>query len=156
MVAYKSLKLMEWFESNICNQFNDKRWYQKENKVGRPRKYKNVEELQELIDEYFKLCDDSKRPYTITGLALYLDMDRKTLLRYEKNYEDEFCHTITRAKERVQEFVECCLFKRGIAQGVMFNLKNNFGWQDKQEIDTTNVNKVEIINDLPSDENDED
>lgn len=106
-----------------------------ENKVGRPRKYTNVEELEDLIDEYFKMCDDNHRPYTITGLALYLDMDRKALLRYEKDYEDEFCHTIKRAKERVQEFVECCLFKRGITAGVIFNLKNNFGWEDKQEIE---------------------
>ena len=94
------------------------------NPVGRPRKYKNVEELQLLIDEYFLTCDQMHRPYTITGLALFLDMDRQSLLRYEKEYEDEFCYTIKRAKERVQEFVECCLFKKGIAPGVIFNLKN--------------------------------
>lgn len=77
-------------------------------------------------------------------------MDRKGLLRYEKDYEDEFCHTITRAKERVQEFVECCLFRKGIAQGVIFNLKNNFGWEEK--VDATVNNTVTIIDDLPSDE----
>ena len=127
----------------------------KKNKIGRPRKYTNVEELQDLIDEYFKMCDDNHRPYTITGLALYLDMDRKSLLRYEKEYDDEFCHTIKKAKERVQEFVECCLFKKGITAGVIFNLKNNFGWQDKQEVDTNSVNRVTIINDLPSDEDED-
>lgn len=125
---------------------NDK----KQNKVGRPRKYSNVIELQKLIDEYFEFCDLNNRPYTITGLALWLDMDRKGLLRYEKDYEDEFCHAITRAKERVQEFVECCLFRKGIAQGVIFNLKNNFGWEEK--VDATVNNAVTIIDDLPSDE----
>ena len=94
------------------------------------------------------------RPYTITGLALFLDMDRQTLLRYEKEYEDDFCYTIKKAKERVQEFVECCLFRKGITAGVIFNLKNNFGWQDKQEIDTTSTNRVTIVNDLPSDVDD--
>ena len=122
----------------------------KQNKVGRPRKYSNVIELQKLIDEYFEFCDLKNRPYTITGLALWLDMDRKGLLRYEKDYEDEFCHAITRAKEKVQEFVECCLFKKGIAQGVIFNLKNNFGWEEK--VDATVNNAVTIIDDLPSDE----
>lgn len=125
---------------------NDK----KQNKIGRPRKYSNVIELQKLIDEYFEFCDLKNRPYTITGLALWLDMDRKGLLRYEKDYEDEFCHAITRAKEKVQEFVECCLFKKGIAQGVIFNLKNNFGWEEK--VDATVNNAVTIIDDLPSDE----
>lgn len=121
------------------------------NKVGRPRKYTNVDELQELIEEYFATCDKIRRPYTITGLALFLDMDRKALLRYEKDYEDEFCHTIKRAKERVQEFVECCLFKKGIAQGVIFNLKNNFGWEDKQEVDhtiTSTEKDMNAINDV--------
>lgn len=124
----------------------------KKNPVGRPRKYKNVEELQQLIDEYFETCDKLKRPYTITGLALFLDMDRKGLLRYEKEYEDEFCHAITRAKERVQEFVECCLFRKGIAQGVIFNLKNNFGWEENQKVDATVNNKVVIVDDLPDEE----
>ena len=125
------------------------------NKIGRPRKYTNVEELEILIDEYFEMCDKTHRPYTITGLALYLDMDRRTLLRYENDYDDQFCLTIKRAKERVQEFVECCLFKKGITAGVIFNLKNNFGWQDKQEVDTNSVNRVTIINDLPSDEDED-
>lgn len=122
------------------------------NPVGRPRKYKNVEELQLLIDEYFLTCDQMHRPYTITGLALFLDMDRQSLLRYEKEYEDEFCYTIKRAKERVQEFVECCLFKKGIAPGVIFNLKNNFGWEEKQNIDATVKDKVVIVDDLPDEE----
>lgn len=30
-------------------------------------------------------------------------------------------------------------------------MKNNFGWKDKQEIDTSSTNRVQIINDLPSD-----
>ena len=126
---------------------------EEKNKVGRPRKYTNVEELQTLIDEYFATCDKIKRPYTMTGLALFLDMDRRTLLRYEKDYKDDFCLTITRAKERVQEFVECCLFKKGIAQGVIFNLKNNFGWEDKQEVDhtVTEIQKnINAVNDIAS------
>lgn len=119
-----------------------------ENRVGRPRKYKSVEELQRLIDEYFSQCDETRRPYTITGLALYLDMDRKSLLRYEKDYEDEFCHTITRAKERVQEFVECCLFKKGIAQGVIFNLKNNFKWEENIEVKTNAIEDLTTLADM--------
>ena len=30
-------------------------------------------------------------------------------------------------------------------------MKNNFDWQDKHEVDTTSSNRIEIINDLPSD-----
>lgn len=119
-----------------------------EKQVGRPRKYKTVEELQTLIDEYFSRCDEMQRPYTITGLALYLDMDRQSLLRYEKDYGDEFSHTIKRAKERVQEFVECCLFKKGIAQGVIFNLKNNFKWEENIEVKTNAIEDLTTLADM--------
>lgn len=34
-------------------------------------------------------------------------------------------------------------------------MKNKCGYKDKQEIDTTNSNRIEIINDLPSGENED-
>jgi hypothetical protein len=43
------------------------------NKVGRPLKFKTVEEMQEKIDAYFADCIEKERPFTITGLALALE-----------------------------------------------------------------------------------
>jgi len=120
----------------------------KEKKVGRPKKYTKAEEMQEKINKYFENCDKKGYPYTITGLALALDLDRKSLLNYSK--EEEFFHTIKKAKQKVEEFLEMCLYKQSVT-GVIFNLKNNFGWVDKQEIDTTHTDRIQIINDLPSD-----
>ena len=109
------------------------------NKIGRPKKYSTVEEMEEIIEEYFNLCNKKRLPYTVSGLALALDMTRETLLRYEEN--NEFSDTIKRAKQRVEGYAEMCLFKSGIATGVIFNLKNNFGWKDKSELDTNIGNK---------------
>lgn len=100
---------------------------------GRPRKYNTVEEMQEVIDNYFKERDTEGLPYTVSGLALALDMTRETLLRYEENLE--FSDTIKRAKQKIEDYVETRLFVSGISTGVIFNLKNNFGWRDKQEIE---------------------
>jgi hypothetical protein len=101
--------------------------------MARPLKFQSVEELQQKIDEYFEMCDEKGKPYTISGLAYYLDTNRQTLLNYEGR--DEFFDTITRAKARIEAFVEESLWQPKIATGVMFNLKNNFGWQDKQSLE---------------------
>ena len=118
-------------------------------KVGRPLKYKTPEELQVLIDKYFDDCDNhhiktyddegneilkhQPKPYTITGLALSLDLTRQDLLNYQgkKEYQD----TIKRAKQRCELYAEEQLFRQGNVTGVIFNLKNNYGYKDKQEVE---------------------
>ena len=58
-----------------------------EAKIGNTNalKYKNKEDLQKGIDAYFKECDNKKLPYTMSGLAESLDIDRRTLTNYGNN-----------------------------------------------------------------------
>lgn len=123
---------------------------------GAPPKYKNVSEIKELIDNYFKECEGepflnedgqplttekgaviykkSPKPLTVTGLALALGFNsRQSLLNYQE--KPEFLDTITRAKSRVEEYAEERLFDKDGANGAKFSLANNFrGWSEKQEI----------------------
>lgn len=148
---------------------------EKKKKRGAPKKYNKADEMKKKIEEYFESCftEDLKynsekkyyepkkdykgniikyqcKPFTITGLANALDMTRETLLRYEE--DKEFSDTIRKAKQKVEQYVEERLFDRDGVNGARFNLINNFNnWSDKQEIDTTKINRIEIINDLPSD-----
>lgn len=101
---------------------------------GRPRKYKTNEELEKVIKEYFDSRPEIE--WTVTGLAMALDLDRKALIEYSEH--DEFSNTIKKAKERVQESYEKSLRKNG-RTGDIFALKN-FGWTDKQEIESENKN----------------
>lgn len=102
-------------------------------KVGRPLKFKTVEEMQEKIDAYFDECIEKEKPYTITGLALALDTTRETLLDYED--KDEFSDTVKKAKLRCENYAEEFLFKGKNVVGSIFNLKNNYKrWVDKQEV----------------------
>ena len=123
---------------------------------GRPAKYENPEDMQKLIVEYFNECDKEGKKPTVTGLGYVLGLDRKTLLRYEdsietgelKQYDEsvrrEFSNTIKDAKR----FIESCLEDKLINGtttpiGLIFALKNNYGWVDKQEIVNTE-NKIEV------------
>lgn len=116
---------------------------EEKNKGGRPLKYETVEELNEAISKYFAECDMFEEPYTITGLALALDVDRKTLNNYAER--DEFFPTIKKAKLRVENYLEKRLIKDTSTTGIIFNLKNNFDWKDKQEIEHSGSLKLEDV-----------
>lgn len=103
---------------------------------GRPLKYKTNKELQCKVDEYFEKCDSNKEPYTITGLALALNMSRQDLINYQER--EQFFDTIKNAKLKIENYLEKHLVSDNTVTGIIFNLKNNYGWKDKQE--TINVN----------------
>ena len=96
------------------------------------RKFEDAGELRKKIDAFFAECDAQKKPYTITGLALALGTNRQTLLRYEKEYDDqEIAELIQQAKARCEADVEQRLLTgKGSPAGAIFWLKNNAGWRD--------------------------
>jgi len=107
-------------------------------KVGRPLKFKSVQELERLIEKYFKECDKKEKPLTITGLAIALNTTRETLLDYEA--KDEFSFTIKKAKTMCENYVEERLFGNTQVAGAIFNLKNNYKrWKDKSETEMTHI-----------------
>lgn len=135
-------------------------------KVGRPPKFKSKEEMQEKIDTYFADCEgkilkddknnpilDKKgkpviygtRPLTMSGLANALGFSsRQSLLNYEG--KKEFMDTIMRARARVEQYTEECLFDKNSANGAKFSLANNFeGWKEKQELEVTEHHKLEDL-----------
>lgn len=73
------------------------------------------------------------RPYTVTGLAVWLDTSRQTLLRYD--CREEFRDTIAAARQRIEAYGEEHLFDPKVpTHGVKFSLSNNHdGWANKSE-----------------------
>jgi hypothetical protein len=103
--------------------------------MARPLKFQTVEELDEKILSYWHHCVKEQRPLTVTGLALWLDTTRETLLDYEER--DEFSDSIKRAKLTIQNYVEEYLFTGKNIAGAIFNLVNNYGWTNKSQTDVT-------------------
>lgn len=116
---------------------------------GRPPKYETAEEMQRDIDLYFETDawvivgkdengEDKKefRP-TMSGLAFAVDMSRQSLVNYGK--KDQFFDTVRKARQKVEIALELQLHNGAVA-GTIFNLKNNFGWNDKTETQLTGAN----------------
>lgn len=102
--------------------------------MARPKLYTSVEKMEEDIEKYFIDCDEKEKPYTMSGLAYALDMDRRSLLNYSK--DEKFFPTIKKAREKVeQQLEENALMGKANATFTIFNLKNNFSWQDKTEVE---------------------
>lgn len=113
--------------------------------AGRPLKFKSVNALQEQIAAYFEECDEEKRPYTVTGLALYLETTRDTITDYEDKYE--FSDTIKSAKERIlQQKEEMLCRSAGQVAGIIFDLKNNYSkhYKDKIEQEITGNQNINV------------
>ena len=108
---------------------------------GRPRAFNSVEELESKIKDYFEYCNKEKKPYTMSGLAYYLDVDRKTIVNYTK--DEEYFPTIKKARDRVQmQLEENALMNISNSTFTIFNLKNNFDWKDKIETNTENFEQI--------------
>jgi hypothetical protein len=110
--------------------------------AGRPPKFKTVEEMQAVIDDYFSKRSDEDPP-TILGLCEVLDMERISLLRYED--KDEFSNTIKKAKAKVRAAVEHRLMTgKSAPAAAIFWLKNNAEWVDKIETGFTDKEGKDI------------
>ena len=131
-------------------------------KIGRPRTFQDPEKFAVMVDDYFDWCDTQtetsvdargnervrRKPYTVSGLCLYLGTDRVTLLDYQEM--DGFSSTIKNAKMKIENNLEENIMagKSNPIFGI-FSLKNNFGWKDKSEVD---INQKSLIITSSSDE----
>jgi hypothetical protein len=108
-------------------------------------RYKNAQELSYLIGEYFAtkvrpVIDEDGyfigykwiQKISISGLANWLHMTTERLRRIQRN--DEYGDILTMAKQIVEEYNEQTLLDNRNPGGIIFILKNNFGWKDAQDV----------------------
>lgn len=112
-------------------------------KCGRKLTFRTAEELENRIEEYYKYCEEKKKPLTMGGLALFLGVARQTIINY--NNREEYGHIIDKARGRVEaEMEERMLTGSLMTTGCIFSLKNNFGWSDRTEIVDEKLEKAKM------------
>lgn len=115
------------------------------NPNGRPPKFKTVEEMNIAVNEYFEECRKEKRPLTMTGLAIALGFESRQSLVDYKQRDEGFSDTIKKARNFVERDIEeRMMSSSGVVAGHIFNLKNNFGWRDRQDIENTLKGDIEV------------
>lgn len=106
---------------------------------GRAFLYDDPLVLKERIEDYFVVMKEENRPPTMSGLAVHLNISRSTLINYEKHYPSnkDLFHAIKFARARVESSLDEKIVSGMPATGLIFNLKNNFGWKDQMQLDVT-------------------
>jgi hypothetical protein len=97
--------------------------------------YDSPEKLQKAIDLYFSLCRKDETIPLLTELTYELGFADRTSLREQANRGKEYSHIVKRAKARC-EIAQEKILQSGACTGAIFNLKCNYGWQDKTVIES--------------------
>ena len=134
---------------------------------GSPKKYMSPEHLQAMVNEYFESCmgplfdkwgnlvkDDNGnlvktqvKPYTLSGLALFLGLSTETLRKYKTGRLDTildelkaetddcltFSRVVLRAKQTIEAYAEGRLYDKDGSNGARFVLDHCYGWVSCKE-----------------------
>lgn len=97
------------------------------------KRYKTPYDLQTEIDKYFEECKRKEEVPNVLGLSLFLRIHRKTLLVYQSR--PGYSNVVIEAKDKIEAFKIQKLYNSKYVNGVIFDLKCNHGWIDKQVIE---------------------
>lgn len=113
--------------------------------VLKKRSFKSGKEFENKVKEYIDWCDSNGRLANVAGFAVYADINQDTFYAQKEYYSESF--------KKVNDMLEDEALNNKYLNDtrIIFYMKNKCGYKDKQEIDTTSSNRIQIINDLPSD-----
>jgi hypothetical protein len=104
---------------------------------------KDTAQLQARIEEYFSICAEDDMKPSVAGLALAIGVDRKTIWQWTQSENSDRSNTIKRAYA-VLDLMMNDYMQNGKINPVsgIFLMKNNFGYQDKQDVVITPNNPL--------------
>lgn len=104
---------------------------------------KDTAQLQARIEKYFNICAEDDMKPSVAGLALAIGVDRKTIWQWTQSENSDRSNTIKRAYA-VLDLMMNDYMQNGKINPVsgIFLMKNNFGYQDKQDVVITPNNPL--------------
>ena len=133
------MKLCEILET-VCININENK-----NEVIILKKQYSKLKLKKQIDAYIE--SDSVK--SLAGLALFLEVDRATLTRWQTGGDEGFAELIGYARTFIEkDIVENGLRGKYNATMASFILKTSFGYRDKGEDTPLGAVKIEVSDEL--------
>lgn len=111
--------------------------------AGRKRKIESPEEMRERAYQYFSECEQKDKSPNYAGLALFLGLSSKTQINEYYNNFPEFREVIDELKSYIESiYLDKLESKDYATAGIIFNLKCNFGYNDKQQEESEKINNM--------------
>ena len=110
---------------------------------------KEPKQIIRACDEYFSLCKQDNQKPTMSGLAMALGTNRRTLLKWYSGETRIYNREIIQQYFELLETFDELMFKDGKINpvGGLFLMKNNYGYTDKTEVkisdDDMSVDEIE-------------
>lgn len=110
---------------------------------GRRKKYTPITLKNRIID-YFSMMMALDRPPTKSGLMVHLKMCRDQYYQYEQY--PEFANIMDQTSLIIENWAEERLVMgKYNPTGLVFMMKNRFGWKDTQTVETRNITPIEQL-----------
>lgn len=131
------------------------------NPVGRPPKFENPEQLQQMFDEWkTTFTQENDEIPDVEGLCVYLDCSRQTLFEYGS--KPEYSDAIKRIKDWIHAKKKQLAFKGKIPPAIfIFDAINNTDYRNQTNVDHTTKGKElptpilgGLTKDVPSNDSD--
>ena len=134
--AFDNKTRRSYMEQPNVKAFNKK--FYKQALIGRPLTWNSVEELEEQLMEYFKLCDETATIPTITAIATWLHCSRELIYRHANDENSPF-------HDALKNVINIChtSLENGAVDGkvnsvvYIFMGKNYFDLEDSKNITVT-------------------
>lgn len=111
---------------------------EEKSKRGRKRLIESPDEMQERAEQYFRECEQNGKSPNIAGLTLYLGFSHRQQINEYYNNFPEYKKVIDFIRTYIESIqLEKLENKEYATAGIIFNLKCNFGYNDKQATDET-------------------
>jgi hypothetical protein len=103
-----------------------------EGEKGRPKAFETAKAFELKFMEYIEYCIDKKRFANIAGFCAYCHITRETFYKQKEYYSDTY--------NIMNDVLEDEVLQDNTYRAQLY-LKNKFGYKDKQEIESHNINE---------------